>query len=285
MVKVPQSQLCQSAICGKGLSSKLSAGVQVGEGLSEGQQVVCKPCCSCPRGFLWPALPWNHRLLWRLQPKSDPDRHPPLCPPLSPSRRHCPAVGSAPGTSWDLTLTLNPPRTGTRHRNLSLPRTLTLHLSRLVAWALTAALEGISRDQSRFGPGDVPGPNPNPSYGCLPVQTQFQRVTTPRAWDPEAVQAHSAWNPEAQSRGSPRPGCSCPGGFRRPPRPGPMDVCGLGSQSMILTGTLPCALHSALRGDFCPAVRSAPGASWDLTLTLSPPGTGNLHRTYAYLEP
>ena len=142
MVKAPESQLCQSAICGKGLSSKLSAGVQVGEGLSEGQQVVCKPCCSCPRGFLWPALPWNHRLLWRLQPKSDPDRHPPLCPPLSPSRRHCPAVGSAPGTSWDLTLTLNPPRTGTRHRNLSLPRTLTLHLSRLHTWALTSAHEG-----------------------------------------------------------------------------------------------------------------------------------------------
>ena len=132
MVKAPESQLCQSAICGKGLSSKLSGGVQVGEGLSEGQQVVCKPCCSCPRGFLWPALPGNHRLLWHLQLKSDPDRHPPLCPPLSPSRRHCPAVGSAPGASWDLTPTLNPPRTGTLHRNLSLPRTLTLHLSRLV---------------------------------------------------------------------------------------------------------------------------------------------------------
>ena len=219
-MKVPQSQLCPSAICGKGLSSKPSCGVQVWEGPSEGQRVVCKPCCSCPRGFLWPALPGNHRLLWRLQPKADPDRHPPLGPPLSPSRRHCPAGGSAPGTSWDLTLTLNPPRTGTRHRNLSLPRTLTLHLSRLVAWALAAALEGLSRDQSRFGPGDVPGPNPNPSYGRLPVRTQFQRVTPPRAWGPEAVQAHSAWNLEAHSMCFPRPGCSCPRGFRRPPRPG-----------------------------------------------------------------
>ena len=55
---------------------------------------------------------------------------------------HCPAVGSAPGASWDLTQTLTLPRTGTLHRNLSLPRTLTLHLSRLVAWALTSALEG-----------------------------------------------------------------------------------------------------------------------------------------------
>ena len=31
---------------------------------------------------------------------------------------------------------------GTIHRNLSLPRTLTLQLSHLVAWALTSALEG-----------------------------------------------------------------------------------------------------------------------------------------------
>ena len=106
--------------------------------------------------------------------------------------------------------------------------------------------------------------------------TQYQHLTPPHAWGPEAVQAHSAWNTEAQSRSSPRPGCSCPGGFRRPPRPGPMDVCGLGSQSMILTVTLPCALHSALRGDFCPAERSAPGASWDLTLTLTLPRTGTL---------
>ena len=55
---------------------------------------------------------------------------------------HCPAVGSAPGTSWDLTLTLPLPRTGTLPRNLSLPRSLILHLSRLLAWALTSALEG-----------------------------------------------------------------------------------------------------------------------------------------------
>ena len=27
--------------------------------------------------------------------------------------------------------------------------------------------------------------------------TQFQRLTTPRAWGPEAVQADSAWNMEA----------------------------------------------------------------------------------------
>ena len=51
-------------------------------------------------------------------------------------------MGSAPGTAWDLTLTLTLPRTWTLPRNLSLPRSLIMHLSRLLAWALTSALEG-----------------------------------------------------------------------------------------------------------------------------------------------
>ena len=55
---------------------------------------------------------------------------------------HCPAVGSAPGTSWGLTLTITLPRTGTLPRNLSLPRSPILHLSRHLSWVLTSALEG-----------------------------------------------------------------------------------------------------------------------------------------------
>ena len=55
---------------------------------------------------------------------------------------------------------------------------------------------------------------------------------------------------------------------------GPIDVCGLGPQRRILTGTIPFARHLALRGDHCPAVGSAPGASWDLTLPLTVPLTG-----------
>ena len=54
---------------------------------------------------------------------------------------HCPAVGSSPGTSWYLTLTLTLPRTGTLLRNLTLPRSLIRHMSRLLAWGLTSALE------------------------------------------------------------------------------------------------------------------------------------------------
>ena len=55
-------------------------------------------------------------------------------------------------------------------------------------------------------------------------------------------------------------------------------MCGRGSQRVILTGTVPCALYSALRGDHCSAVGSAPGTSWDLTLTLNLPRTGTLPR-------
>ena len=55
---------------------------------------------------------------------------------------HCPAVGSGPGDLWSLMLTLIRARTGTLHRNVSVPGNLTLYLSRLVAWALTSALVG-----------------------------------------------------------------------------------------------------------------------------------------------
>ena len=55
-------------------------------------------------------------------------------------------------------------------------------------------------------------------------------------------------------------------------------MCGLGSQRGILTGTVPCALNSALRGDHCPAVGSAPGTSWDRTRTLTLTRTWTLPR-------
>ena len=40
----------------------------------------------------------------------------------------------------------------------------------------------------------------------------------------------------------PRPGGSCPRGFLRPTRRWPIVLCGLGSQRLILTRILPCAL-------------------------------------------
>ena len=55
---------------------------------------------------------------------------------------HCPAVRSVPGASRYPTLTLTLPRTRNLAQKLSLSRSLILHVSRLLAWALTSALEG-----------------------------------------------------------------------------------------------------------------------------------------------
>ena len=52
---------------------------------------------------------------------------------------------------------------------------------------------------------------------------------------------------------------------------GPIEVCGLGSQRRILTGSVQCDLKTAFRGDDCHAVGSGPGAAWDLNLTLTVP--------------
>ena len=107
----------------------------------EAPHVVSQAWLQLPRGFRRPPRPREEEHVWQWQPKRDPDRHRPLCPQLSPLRRPLPCCGSAPGTSWDLTQTLTLPRTGTLPRKLSLPRSLILHLSRLLAWALTSALE------------------------------------------------------------------------------------------------------------------------------------------------
>ena len=59
---------------------------------------------------------------------------------------------------------------------------------------------------------------------------------------------------------------------------GPIDVCGLGSKRLILTVTIAFVLKSALRGDHSPAVGLAPGASRDLTLSLTGQLTGTLYQ-------
>ena len=107
--------------------------------------------------------------------------------------------------------------------------------------------------------------------------TQFQRLTASRAWGPEAVQADSARNLEAHHVVS-QARLQLPRGLRRPPRPREEEHVWHGSQRGILTGTVPSALNSVLRGDHCPAVGSAPGTSRDLTIPLTLPRTGTLPR-------
>ena len=55
-------------------------------------------------------------------------------------------------------------------------------------------------------------------------------------------------------------------------------MCGRRRQRGILAGTVPCALNSALGGDHCPTVGSAPGGDRYPTLTLTLPLSGTLHQ-------
>ena len=107
--------------------------------------------------------------------------------------------------------------------------------------------------------------------------TKFQRLTASHAWGPEAVQADLARNLKL-TVSFPRPGCSSRVDSRGLLDHGRNNMCGRGSQRGKLTGTVPCALKAALRGDHCTAVGSAPGTSWELTLTLTLSRTGSLPR-------
>ena len=108
----------------------------------EAHHVVSQARLQLPRGLRRPPRPREEQHVWPWQPRRDPDRHRPLCPQLSPSGRPLPCCGFG---AWNLlgpNPNPNPTRTGTLPRNLSLPRSLILHLSRLLAWALTSGLEG-----------------------------------------------------------------------------------------------------------------------------------------------
>ena len=89
----------------------------------------------CPR-------PGSHRLVWPWQPTLILTVTIPCAFNSDLRGDHCPAVDSALGESWDVTFTLTLPLIGKLDRNISLPRTITLHLSILVSCALTSALEG-----------------------------------------------------------------------------------------------------------------------------------------------
>ena len=96
---------------------------------------------------------------------------------------------------------------------------------------------------------------------------QFQRLTKPCDLGPEAVQAHLAWNLEYHHVVS-QTQLQLPERIPEPPQPGANRRV-WPWQRLILTGTLPCALNSALRREHCPTVGSVSGATWDLTLHLN----------------
>ena len=121
------------------------------------------PAVLLPRGFRrpprlreeQPVLPW--------QPKRDPDRHRPLCPQLSSSGRPLPCCGFGawnllgPNTNPNPTPNRDPPP---KPKPASIPYPAFDPLSGM---GPHFSARERSRDRGRFSPGDVPGPNPNPS--------------------------------------------------------------------------------------------------------------------------
>ena len=108
----------------------------------EAHHVVSQARLQLPRGFRRPPRPREEQLVWPWQLKRDPDRPRPLCLQLSPSGRPLPCCGFG---AWNL-LESNPDPNTTPNRDPpSRPKPASmpiLHLSRLLAWALTSALEG-----------------------------------------------------------------------------------------------------------------------------------------------
>ena len=123
----------------------------------EAHHVISQARLQLPRGILRPPQKGAYRRVWPWQPKRDSDLHRHLYPQLSP------AVGSALGASRYPTVTLTLPRTRVtppKPKPASIPNPAFEPPSGM---GPHFSPRERARDRSRFGPGDVPGPNPNPS--------------------------------------------------------------------------------------------------------------------------
>ena len=163
----------------------------------EADHVISQARLQLPRGFRRSPRTGAYRRVWPRQQKRDPDRHRPLCPQLGPSGRPLPCCGFS---AWNL-LGTNPNPNPTTNRDpppkpkpASIPNPA---LEQPYCMGPHFSTQGRSRDRSRFGPGDVPGPNPNASESSLLMRKKFEGLTASRAWGPKAVQADSARNLEA----------------------------------------------------------------------------------------
>ena len=101
-----------------------------------------RPGCICPRGFLSLRDQQPKELCGLGSKRLILTGTLPCALNLDLRGDNCSTVGSLPGTSWDLNLTVTLPVTGNLNRNLTLSPNLHLHLTRTIAWALTAADQG-----------------------------------------------------------------------------------------------------------------------------------------------
>ena len=129
----------------------------------EAHHVVSRARLQLPRGFRRPPRTREEQDMGPWQPKRDPDQQRLLCPQLSPSGRPLPCCGFG---AWNL-LGPNPNPNPTPNQDpppkpkpASIPNPAFEPLSSM---GPHFSPRGISRERSRFGPGDDPEPNPNPS--------------------------------------------------------------------------------------------------------------------------
>ena len=107
--------------------------------------------------------------------------------------------------------------------------------------------------------------------------TQFQRLTTPRAWILRRCRLtrHGTWK---LTMSFPRPGCSCPSGFRRTTRPREEQHVWPWQPKRDPDRHRPLCPQLSPSGSPLPCCGFGPGTSWDLTLTLTLPRSETLHQ-------
>ena len=141
--------------------------------------VIPKARWSCTKGFLSPNRRVTHYGDWPWHPKSKPQLYPAMHPTFSPPGRplHCQGF-----SSWSF-LRPNPNPNRFPHLNTPLNPHPNSHPNptpdQTPHMGPHFSPPGRSRDWCGFSPGDVPGPNPNPSSGSLLMGTQFLTLRTP----------------------------------------------------------------------------------------------------------
>ena len=129
----------------------------------EANHVVSHARLQLPRRFRRPPRPREEKHVWPWQAKRDPGRHRPLCPQLSPWGRPLPYCGfgawrrQVPHPNLKTTI-IRDPLPKPKHASIPNPA-----FEPHTGMGSRFSPQGRSQDRRRFGSGDVPGPNPNPT--------------------------------------------------------------------------------------------------------------------------
>ena len=140
-----------------------------------------------------PTRPVAHTVVWPLNPKLNPDKHDPMCPPLSPSGRQLYCCGVS---AWSLLGTKPNPNTSQNSQQIPNPISIqSLLMTCTFAWALTSTLHGDHKPG--FASALVMSLDRTLNLATVsPHGDPIPKSETPRVWVHEVVQNHSAKNLE-----------------------------------------------------------------------------------------